>query len=86
MSEISKVKLLRDLMEFLQASQVNFALKSVKKRKNSVFATVEVAEAEAGFFLVYLCEKDYLGVDFSCSPLPEGCIVEISFPIGFFEY
>jgi hypothetical protein len=73
-------------MEFLQASKVNFALKSVKKRKNSVFATVEVAEADAGYFLVFLCSQDYRGVDYSCTPTAEGCLVEIQFPIGFFEF
>jgi hypothetical protein len=86
MSNISKVKFMRDLLLFLGESGVQFALKSVRKRKQTVTATVEVSEQEAGFFLVFLCGQDYRGVDFSCTPTQEGCQVEITFPLGFFEF
>jgi hypothetical protein len=71
---------------FLQDSQCDFQLKTVEKRGKSVIATVSVAEEQAGYFLVYLCQQDYRGVDFSCTPTAEGCLVEIQFPIGFFEF
>jgi hypothetical protein len=84
--EVSKVMALRDILQFLQDSECEFKLKTIEKRKNTVTATVEVAEEEAGFFLVYLCSQDYKGVDYTCSPLPDGCQVEVSFPISFFEF
>jgi hypothetical protein len=83
---VSKVMAVRDILQFLQDSGCEFKLGSIEKKGKTVTATVEVTEDEAGFFLVYLCSQDYKGVDYTCSPLPDGCQVEVSFPISFFEF